>query len=43
MRLSELLKAFYNLPIAADREIERLILDSRQVRANDLFFCNKGK
>jgi len=42
MRLSELLKDIVFLPAAADRDIGRLVLDSRQIKAGDVFFAIKG-
>jgi UDP-N-acetylmuramoyl-L-alanyl-D-glutamate--2,6-diaminopimelate ligase len=42
MRLSYLLKNLYSLPAQADKEIARLVLDSRQVAKGDVFFAIKG-
>ena len=42
MRLSILLKALISIPAQADREISRLVLDSRRIQAGDLFFAIRG-
>jgi UDP-N-acetylmuramoyl-L-alanyl-D-glutamate--2,6-diaminopimelate ligase len=42
MRLSILLNGMISLPADADRDVFRLILDSRQVRQHDLFLAVKG-
>ncbi|OGT63717.1 MAG: UDP-N-acetylmuramoyl-L-alanyl-D-glutamate--2,6-diaminopimelate ligase [Gammaproteobacteria bacterium RIFCSPHIGHO2_12_FULL_45_12] len=42
MLLSRLLHAVFKLPVSADREISRLILDSRHIQPNDVFVAVKG-
>lgn len=42
MRLSTLLQPIFNLPALADRDISQLILDSRKIQAQDLFFALQG-
>lgn len=42
MRLSELLRDQMTVPDAADLEVTRLVLDSRQVKAGDVFLAVKG-
>lgn len=42
MYLSELLKPYIHLPIELDRQIDRLTLDSRLVKKNDLFIALIG-
>lgn len=42
MRLSILLKDILLVPPEADRDIVRLVLDSRQIQKNDLFLAVKG-
>ena len=42
MKLSILLEDIYKIPAEFDRDISDLILDSRSVKAGDLFFAYKG-
>lgn len=42
MQLSALLREMMSLPSAADRDIARLVLDSRRIRPGDLFIAIKG-
>ena len=42
MQLSSLLKNIVSIPASADRDISRLVLDSRQVKPGDLFLAVKG-
>ncbi|TAK72480.1 MAG: UDP-N-acetylmuramoyl-L-alanyl-D-glutamate--2,6-diaminopimelate ligase [Gammaproteobacteria bacterium] len=42
MLLSTLLTPFFSLPTDMDRDISRLILDSRQIQPNDAFIAIKG-
>lgn len=43
MRLSTLLNDIFPLPADADRDVLRLILDSRKIQTNDLFLAIKGR
>lgn len=42
MKLSTLLQGIYPLPPTADRKINHIVLDSRQIQPNDLFCALKG-
>src|SRR3990167_10832445 len=42
MRLSYFLEKIFPVPAEADREMTRLVLDSRQLKPNDLFVAMPG-